>query len=476
MAVLNIQLKQHTPIIHFQHYQEGATLRASELKPKLDKFLIEKLKLTAVDDRGRIVPKREYLKWFNNKEKLSLDYKVKIESDSVSLNGISDNKTYFGNMGDKKENKQYMWSDKPIKLSIFVFDQLLENELKKYLAEFFAENNFGTRQNKGNGSFYIDESDQKYKPIENVLPKNVYFLSIKVTDNNSIFRIIDYYYKRLKSGINFNFDNKCKAEYQKSYLYKYFNAQTTKGWEKRFIKEEFFGLYKDNIKKYFIRALLGLPGNFMFKKTKEPCHKKNDKKINFSYEISDDYDIEVYHPEIDRYKSPITFKPIKYKDNTKIFVLPQVIDQIKTSKKILLYKKFVLKKIQMNNGKFRIVQKTLPERLGTKESIINSYIADLTKQENNIEKYLNNIQPKDNKGKDKLRKLVDNYIKGQKGRFEKYLKECSKINGDYLPPYKEIELPQINLELSDLLIKYNEDELKRKFTFEGIEATIDNVK
>ena len=78
MAILKLELKQHTPIIHFQHYQEGATLRASELKPKLDKFLIEKLKLTAVDDRGRIVPKREYLKWFNNKEKLSLDYKVKI--------------------------------------------------------------------------------------------------------------------------------------------------------------------------------------------------------------------------------------------------------------------------------------------------------------------------------------------------------------------------------------------------------------
>ena len=40
---IQFTLRQHTPIIHFQHHQDGATLRASEVKPKLDKFLIEKL-------------------------------------------------------------------------------------------------------------------------------------------------------------------------------------------------------------------------------------------------------------------------------------------------------------------------------------------------------------------------------------------------------------------------------------------------
>jgi len=42
---LCFKLKQHTPIIHFQADQKGATLRASELKPKLDRFLIDKLKM-----------------------------------------------------------------------------------------------------------------------------------------------------------------------------------------------------------------------------------------------------------------------------------------------------------------------------------------------------------------------------------------------------------------------------------------------
>lgn len=42
MHKLTVTLKQHTPLIHFQHSQEGATLRASEVKPKLDKFIIER--------------------------------------------------------------------------------------------------------------------------------------------------------------------------------------------------------------------------------------------------------------------------------------------------------------------------------------------------------------------------------------------------------------------------------------------------
>jgi hypothetical protein len=43
MYKLKFTLKQHTPLIHFQHDQAGATLRATEVKPKLDQFIIEKL-------------------------------------------------------------------------------------------------------------------------------------------------------------------------------------------------------------------------------------------------------------------------------------------------------------------------------------------------------------------------------------------------------------------------------------------------
>ena len=33
------ELKQWTPLIHFQSGQSGATLRTTEVKPKLDRFL-----------------------------------------------------------------------------------------------------------------------------------------------------------------------------------------------------------------------------------------------------------------------------------------------------------------------------------------------------------------------------------------------------------------------------------------------------
>lgn len=35
MNQLTAILKQHTPMIHFQHNESGATLRASEVKPLL---------------------------------------------------------------------------------------------------------------------------------------------------------------------------------------------------------------------------------------------------------------------------------------------------------------------------------------------------------------------------------------------------------------------------------------------------------
>ena len=61
-------LKAHTPLIHFQYNQSGATLRATEVKPKLDRFLLDKLK-------NRKIPSY----WFVEKTK-ALNYKLHIEA------------------------------------------------------------------------------------------------------------------------------------------------------------------------------------------------------------------------------------------------------------------------------------------------------------------------------------------------------------------------------------------------------------
>ncbi len=50
MEKITITLKQHTPLLHFQSTQDGATLRASEVKPKLDKFILTKLGKGSLSD------------------------------------------------------------------------------------------------------------------------------------------------------------------------------------------------------------------------------------------------------------------------------------------------------------------------------------------------------------------------------------------------------------------------------------------
>ena len=55
MHTLYFTLKQHTPLIHF-HDQDEATLRATEVKPKLDKYLI---KVMGGEEASRIYDKWE---------------------------------------------------------------------------------------------------------------------------------------------------------------------------------------------------------------------------------------------------------------------------------------------------------------------------------------------------------------------------------------------------------------------------------
>ena len=104
MYKLAFTLKQHTPLIHFQHDQEGATLRATEVKPKLDRFIYQKWIQAENGNREAVFrryghltvgfseskmqaeikkydllnedKKREYLKDF----KWALDYKMRIEN------------------------------------------------------------------------------------------------------------------------------------------------------------------------------------------------------------------------------------------------------------------------------------------------------------------------------------------------------------------------------------------------------------
>jgi len=321
---ISFKLKQHTPLIHFQHNQKGATLRATELKPKLDKFLIER-----VFKKDR----KKYEKYLIDKDKDALNYKVKIVYKDVEFFDIEQSipkpngkfKTvqfplFFANMGlkNKDEKRRFSFTEKPIEVEFFsLYPEILEL-IEKNFPAFLMLNNFGTRQSKGFGSFYIHPDDPHYKQL-----KLNYCFTFKLKGNLSneeklrlIFERIELFYKSLRSGINdFNFREEKTSFYFKSMMFAYAKSKNIQ-WDKKNIKEKFFNSYlnsqakehNDEIlkfksnQKYLIKELLGLSTEESWK----------------SYGAS----IKRESKEIERFPSPLFFKPLIKKDVAEIYFEP----------------------------------------------------------------------------------------------------------------------------------------------------------
>lgn len=337
------QLIQHTPIIHFQGNQMGATLRASELKPKLDEFLKDKIK-----DR------EDFKEWLIPEQEDALDYKVKVvmkqpyDSEATSPKNAP---MYFGDTGankkskdgdnsNKKETKYLNYTKGQLEVVIFSFYSGLLEEIKTNFAEFLFLTNFGTRQSKGYGSFFLaDCGEFKFPSLPYIkFPKS----DLQNEKPEIIFQIIQYYYQLLKSGINYpkiitrNIGGKKirlngeSMYYRKGYLLQ-FSEKYGYTWEKKWMKDKFIKKLdsKPNNQK-FVRALLGLGPSFMFIPESKIINPRDGKVYpKGSYPLN----ITVTHKEekITRYKSPITFKPILIGDFWKIYIL---IDTEKTSEKM----------------------------------------------------------------------------------------------------------------------------------------------
>lgn len=276
MYQLHFKLKQHTPIIHFQHTQVGATLRATEVKPKLDRFIIEKMQLTKIiqeNGKNKVVPKEEYKSWFINegKQHLALDYKMRIEgsgsnssffytsnpdsnrNDLNYTNTINNafkskyiNKTqYFGNNSnikiDRIENKEEVKLGiihEELSCIIICFKDDLLKEIENNLCLFFLSQNFGTRQSKGFGCFTISELNKKSRIFdENKLLnsfQSVYKYNSEINDFNNALQKIANTYQLIRSGQG----QRAVGGYKKSILFLYFVNKTNPiRWEKRKIKQ-----------------------------------------------------------------------------------------------------------------------------------------------------------------------------------------------------------------------------------------------
>lgn len=235
MKTLKVTLKQHTPLIHFQHDQEGATLRASEVKPKLDRYILSKL---GDGDYEKGIGEARNYGWLIGKGKhTALDYKIRIVSKErimdINLNSSlnRDRKwttekfpLLLANMGgrDFKDELVNFSLSKAVVIDLMTRNDELYNELIKQIPYFFANTNFGQRANKGFGSFTVEEikayDDKEFKIdsrgvapyyiAESTLYMDFWLMNkvegeiCSIEDYKVIFKVIEAYWKELRNKIN----------------------------------------------------------------------------------------------------------------------------------------------------------------------------------------------------------------------------------------------------------------------------------
>lgn len=323
MYKLEFTLKQHTPIIHFQHEQDGATLRATELKPKLDRFLIERYRQEIEPFIRKTASSDEYLDYkvkireqagditfyyFDStkpsKKELEKGYLNKLKEDLKQKLNINDieiifETSFFANR-DKFKDKKWdevkigKMTNGEIKLEVIVFDLEIKEKLNELIPIFFVLENFGTRQNKGFGSF-ITTKLNKPSQIETELKnrfKVIKKYSFKENEQVTIekkMKLISEVYKTMK---NMPLKNTSilkeyyeSDEFDQIFWEKEVTSNFAKGNEAEIAENQFY-----------VRAMLGLANLYDYPTI--------DETLTISDAEANEFE------EIQRFKSPIFFKPL----------------------------------------------------------------------------------------------------------------------------------------------------------------------
>ncbi|MBL7913962.1 MAG: hypothetical protein JNL49_02850 [Bacteroidia bacterium] len=315
MFKTTIHLKQHTPLIHSKSSVPENGLRASEIKPALDRWLLKTIKNIEED-------------WFIDKENnKALNYKLRIKCEQHEEFKISTQKK--GNQTPKQILGNYFGEGsgfiyKIIQLEIISYFSELIDAIKVYIPGFYMCNNFGNRKTKGFGSFTVSKIDgvdvtfEESKFVEAIAYSNEYFLCwsaiANLTPNNSFipfFELTLSQYKALKS--------EDLAKREKSAIQKYFiSKRPPVYWEKDFIylsfsKKNLLSLIsknhfrntieKDKLQYAFVRILLGMPNQYEYRIL------KSRDKVQIGVRDANN--------KIERFPSPLTYKLI----NNNIYIL-----------------------------------------------------------------------------------------------------------------------------------------------------------
>ncbi len=244
-------LQAQTPMIHFQAAQPGACLRATEVKPKLDRFLHSR----------EVIPDA----WILRRRRGSLNYQMRITAlaQKDDIPHINACRAYFANLGDSAP-KDFVFRDCRLEIVCFI-PELLET-IHKHIKDFFILHNFGTRQSKGFGSFLLEGTTEA--DISDTLRASCphYFYTPYRGSTEDRLNAANAIYILLKNGINLS--KLYPDAYIKGYAVGDFLPENI-GSDKAFIKSRV--LPADDGRDYpregftFIRALFGLAETYDFR-------------------------------------------------------------------------------------------------------------------------------------------------------------------------------------------------------------------
>ena len=297
---LVLKLRQYTPLLHFQGSEAGACLRASEVKPKLDRFVLNYL-----EQQGTAVPESWILKSPESTGEgdsegtvryPALRYKMRFTTENDGRETAIHHLYFAGNMTGTAKSIFY---DDGIQMTIVSLDRqrlkgclrlyhqkVLEEPtllelLKELLPAFFALHGFGTRSNKGFGSFGVEGKAVSATELRQCMPQGclAVFDLASSTENYGMFERLDDVYvlsAMMKGGINLSFARKpayYKGDIQtllpanrmgseKAYLKQRVFTEADKKWYLSLCRER---RHEPEYHQYqFIRAMLGLTDTYTF--------------------------------------------------------------------------------------------------------------------------------------------------------------------------------------------------------------------
>lgn len=334
---LTLPLEAQSPMIHFQARETGATIRATEVKPKFDRFLWKRIGERGVNSDGMIQKQPE-----NDRRDAppSLKYRMRIYCPEppqvVSINNGSvkgadgrpvklqdySYSLFYGNSGKATLDEQTMGVLSNPVLEIQCLNAELRKLIEESVTEFFLTTNFGTMQSKGFGSFAPADFCRDYwlnnaqrKEIAGYLKAKTktgicYYMTFdppyydekgwnpseNVKDFTDTFEAIRCFYQLMKSGYN----GVRSGEYERSFLFQYMHGLgigNEKAWMKQNRISPAIGAkspeQSDKTPRY-VRALLGTAGNVSYQK--EPKGRVN---------------VTISSEELPRVPSPVFFKVVK---------------------------------------------------------------------------------------------------------------------------------------------------------------------